>query len=114
MIVVLFVPVANNISFSWLLQLDAAVAAILALIAIFLYKKRSLQIKFANAVLGLLVLAYIIIFVFNVGLPVDFSTLQRELQFTFCFPFVAGIFDYLAIKGIRHDEKLIRSADRLR
>jgi amino acid transporter len=114
MIVVLFVPVASNISFYWLFQLDAVATAILATGAIFFYKRRDLQIRLGNIILVLLLLAYVIVFVFNKDFFLDFSILKQNLRFTFFFPLLAVLFDLLAIKGVRKDEKLVRSADRLR
>ena len=86
-----------------------AVIALSMIIAIFLYKKRNIQIGICYAMLLALVLAYIIYFIVN------FKSLSLpELPYTFIFPFIAIIFLYLAIRGIKKDEKLIRSLDRLR
>ena len=114
MIVLLFVPVSNNISYSWVLSLNAGIVALLSGITIFLYKQRKLQIKLCNVILGLLVLFYVFIFVFNLDLPLNVSIRDLGFSYTALFPFIAIIFDFLAIRGIKKDEKLVRSMDRLR
>jgi drug/metabolite transporter (DMT)-like permease len=83
--------------------------AILAFIAIFLFKKRKTQIWFGYIILFILLLDYVLFFVCSF----DSSAFASGIL-TFLIPLVAGIFDFLAIKGIRRDEKLVRSLDRLR
>jgi 4-amino-4-deoxy-L-arabinose transferase-like glycosyltransferase len=83
--------------------------ALLALIAVFLFKKRKRQILIGYIILLVLVLDYVVFFAFRF----DLNALTSGIL-TFLLPFVAAIFDYLAIKGIRKDEKLVRSLDRLR
>ena len=94
---------------SWTISLDAGIVAVLSIITIFLYKKRSLQIISSYIMLLLLALAYILHFIDNQQ-PFVFS----ETGYTFIFPFIAAIFIYLAMRGIRNDDKLVRSLDRLR
>jgi len=105
MVTLAFIP----FSFSWMISLDAGIVAGLAIITIFLYKKRNLQIKISYIMLLLLVLAYILYFITNQQLLV-FS----EIKYTFIFPFIAAIFICLAIRGIKKDEKRVRSLDRIR
>ena len=100
-------------SSSWAVLIDAGIVAFLAIITIFLYKKRKLQITISYAMIVLLVLIYALYFIFDrPGLP--FADLFQQTCFTFVFPFIAIIFVYLAIHGIKKDEKLVRSLDRLR
>ena len=86
-----------------------AVVALSAIITIFLYKKRKIQVRICYAMLVLLVLAYIIYLIVNLE-----SLSLTEMSYTFIFPFISIIFTYLAIRGIKKDEKLVRSLDRLR
>jgi glucose-6-phosphate-specific signal transduction histidine kinase len=90
-----------------------AITALLALFNIFLYKKRKLQIRLCYALLLLPVLLYVIYFIFDRQfLPL--SEFFQQTPLTFVFPFIAVILIYLAIRGIKKDEKLVRSLDRLR
>ena len=105
MAIIIFVPFSS----SWTVSLDAGIVAVLSLITIFIYKKRKLQIKISYTMILLLVLAYVLYFILNLK-SLSFS----GIQYTFVFPLISVIFIYLAIKGIKKDEKLIRSLDRLR
>jgi uncharacterized membrane protein len=104
--VLVFIPFSS----SWTVTLDAAIIALLSVVAIFLYKHRKRQILIGNLILLLLVLAYPLHFIFD-GIPAD---LLRTVRYTFAFPLVAAILVCLAIRGIKKDERLVRSADRLR
>jgi len=99
-------------SYSWMVAAGAGIVAILALIAISLYKNRKLQIKICYLILLLLLLIYALYFIFDRRLP--FPEVFRLTRYTFVFPFISGVLVYLAIRGIKKDEKLVRSLDRLR
>ena len=100
-------------SSSWAVLFAAGLAALLSLITIFLFKKRKLQIKTSYILLFLLALVYIIYFIFDQKslLTTDFFLNTR---LSFVFPLIAIILVYLAIRGIKKDENLVRSLDRLR
>ncbi|WP_410220447.1 DUF4293 domain-containing protein [Pedobacter sp.] len=95
-----------------LLLTSTALAALINLVNIFNYRNRTLQkrIIFLNILL-IIVLSF------------WFSQLTKQIPGTLTsidlgigigLPLVSIIFNFLAIRGINHDEKLIRSADRLR
>jgi len=108
MAILAFVPFSSL----WAISVGAGIIAALALITIFLYKKRKIQIKICYLILFLLVLLYALYFIFDKHLP--FLDLIRLTRYTFVFPFIAGVLVFLAIRGIIKDEKLVRSLDRLR
>jgi len=110
MALVVYLPPFSS---SWTVWGDSGIVAALALITIFLYKKRSLQIKISYVMLFLLILVYVLYFLFEWPKG-TFADLFRNIRFTFVFPFIAIIFVYLAILGMKKDEKLIRSLDRIR
>lgn len=93
--------------------------AILALISIFLYKKRQLQIKLCkfNILLVALQIAAIVMYI-----DVAKETISPDapngvligIKYGAIFPILSLIFLYLSIRFIKKDEDLIRSADRLR
>ncbi len=87
----------------------------LSLIAIFLYNSRQMQLKLLR-VASLLTLGWIVWFaaellMINAALEPG-STLDPDL--TALLPVLSLFALLLAIRGIRRDEQLIRSADRLR
>jgi uncharacterized membrane protein YwzB len=90
-----------------------ALSAILALITIFLYKNRIMQIRFC-------IYNFVLIIVFY-GMCAFFlwklTRLSGDYQLqgiSFVFPLICLILNYLAIHSIRADETLIRSLNRLR
>ena len=100
---------------TWGLFALTAIISLIALITIFLFKKRILQIRLCifNA---LLILGFYGLFAFfawtvkgDMGVDASFS-----VKFALAFPVVSLILDYLAIRNIGADEALVRSLDRLR
>lgn len=89
-----------------------ALAAFIALISIFLFKKRGLQMKTTIAAL-LLSLSALTMLLVNIFI------LQKDLVQTpnyipLAMSFFSVVFCALAYKGIKSDEQLVRSMDRLR
>lgn len=105
---------------NWLIPGLAISSILVSLLAIFLYKKRSLQIKTAQLALFFQTafVAVIFYFVDQVGQQLSVSKASDAIEITYSsgswlalFPF---IFLFLAIRNIQKDEKLIKAADRLR
>lgn len=86
---------------------------ILSLIAIFLYKNRKIQIKFALAavVLSVALTALTAWFAYSAG--EKYQAVLNPVIRTF-LPLLILLFSILALLGIRKDENLVRSYDRLR
>ncbi len=85
-----------------------AAAGIIALLSIFLYGNRKLQLRIAIVSLIIAILAVVYLFIKTK----DFTT--GTLSLTSVFAFLAPVFAFLAVRGISKDEKLVRSMDRLR
>lgn len=87
--------------------------AVLAFIAIFLYKKRNLQIRMGN--LALLVCCALIGLLFF-GADTMSSGMNQKIHYLYgsYLPLIQVLFLFLAVRYIKRDEELIRSADRLR
>ncbi|HCC71614.1 MAG TPA: DUF4293 domain-containing protein [Bacteroidales bacterium] len=83
------------------------------LIAIFLYRRRKLQIRITVFTTLLLLGAFLlmIFYIFYTG-----RKLEAELIFNIklTFPVIGAIFGYLAFRSILKDELLIKSYDRIR
>ena len=88
-------------------------SGLFALITIFLYKNRNLQIRLSN--LNMLVIC---IFIGTVFYFADHSKANEVLVVHYAvgcyFPLIQLVFTFLAMRAIRKDELLVRSADRLR
>ena len=79
--------------------------------ALISFKKRLLQISVIKYSIVVL-LGLIGTFAFYTAY--SFNGAQISYKISMVFPLLAIVFDYLAIRGIRSDEALIRSIDRIR
>jgi hypothetical protein len=86
---------------------------VVSFLSIFLFKKRTLQLWVVFSLI-LLIVGQIIVFIFySVSLV---KTYEASLLFDFrmIFPPIMLLFSILAFLGIRQDEQLVKSYDRLR
>lgn len=98
--------VKTEVNFISLLLLAAT--GIIALIAIFMYANRKMQLRLTIASLLASVLALVYLFIRTN----DFT--DGTMSLTSIFVFLAPILVFLAARGISKDQKLVRSMDRLR
>ncbi|MBX5438381.1 MAG: DUF4293 family protein [Thermoflavifilum sp.] len=104
--------VAND---SFFLTLLMILAILLAIIAIFLFKNRRLQLRLS--LLGLVVSAAALVLEYRTihGYQQQVTLVQRAYYWIgIALPVLMMLFFILAARGIRRDEKLVRSLDRLR
>lgn len=96
----------------WLTALGG-ISALLILIIIFLFKNRKLQMKLTLFAILLLLLLNGAMFLVSDKYK---NLLSAEINFSavFVLPLIAAIFLFLAYRGIKRDEQLIKSLDRLR
>jgi hypothetical protein len=92
--------------------IGSLVVAAFTLVAIFLYKNRKLQSNVCKLSIFLTVVvmgvaAYLLFGILG-------CTAIEAVKFGVGFPVLALIFQFLGLKGIQADEKLVRSMDRLR
>jgi hypothetical protein len=86
---------------------------LLSLIAIFFYRKRKLQMKLTMGVL-LLTFAFIAVVIFYSVSVIDKYQVVPVLGYKMFIPLLMILFGILAFRGIRKDEELVNSYDRLR
>lgn len=101
-----FVPltVRENV-FILILTISVAVAA---LVSIFFFKDRKMQMKVVAAVTGFSVLNIVLYFLQTK------NYVEGKMDLTAIVPFAVPVFLLLAINAIWKDEKLVKSVDRLR
>ena len=89
-------------------------AGLLTTGAIFLFNNRPLQTKVTlfGLIANILALVSTVVIFFNFSS--DAGTANVQDGFGFYLPAIALIFSFLAMRFIKKDEKLVRSADRLR
>jgi len=96
-----------------------AISLLLALFAISRYKNRKLQLKLGQFNFLLLIALVLSTYfgvknLLNLSPLNDFENLQPVYWFGFYSPVAALAFQFLANRGIKKDEKLVRSVERLR
>jgi len=109
--VMLFTPCAYFFKGNMVFRLTMILAALLPLVAIILYKKRRLQVRLCMVEIILLlgVQAYVIFSIFPL-----FASLSVRYIIPNVLPLFGVLFAWLALRAIRRDEALVRSADRIR
>ena len=89
-----------------------ALTVIIELITIFLYKNRKRQARLCSLNIALLLVWMILFVYFKYVRLTDIGVLHQTIPAY--LPFLAAVLNYLAFKGIRADERLVRAADRIR
>lgn len=97
------------------LMILAGLGAVVAIIAIFLFKNRPLQIRltYITIIVGILLLVVAVVLFYNQTAEI-FQTAQINDSVGLYMPFLGLVFGFLAARFIRKDDKLIKSMDRLR
>ncbi|MDR1707532.1 DUF4293 family protein [Dysgonomonas sp.] len=99
---------------TWGVVFFAGLSALLALINIFLYKKRKLQMKVGTLTSLLILFFYVTLYVYFNAYTVKYGLTFSSFQFGLILPVIALIFNVLAILRIKKDENLVKSLDRIR
>jgi hypothetical protein len=87
---------------------------VLSLLAIFLYKKRVIQMRLCIYNILLLLGSMGLIYYYYSQIADKLSIGEHAFRLAFIFPLVAAILNFLAFRSIRRDEKLVKSYDRIR
>lgn len=107
---------------SYALMAVNVVVILFSIFIIFSYKNRKKQIRFA-AFNILLICAFIVLMFYSFDnaksfIDLSFNNQGAELSTTYgigmILPLLSLVFNFMAIKGIRKDEELVKSADRIR
>jgi len=101
---------------TWSLMALAIIIVFLSVLIIFKYRKRIFQMRLCvyNALLmiGFCCLAGFYLWQFSHSQ--ELPDMKINFRFWACFPIIALILNYLAIRGIGVDEAMVRSSERLR
>lgn len=97
----------------WALYILPVCSALLSIVSIFLYKRRKLQINICYLTIFSMVMFYVF-FLMYTWTPGQSYAHDIRFYVTILFPAIGIILEFFAIRGIKKDEKLIRSLDRLR
>lgn len=106
---------AATLGYPWGIMVFTFLSMGIALKAIFSYKNRRAQMKMTKAVIWLVLFNYIAIGAYTYT---NFTRLSGgtplDIRPGIAFPLLTAIFAFLAYRGIRRDDELVRSADRIR
>lgn len=86
---------------------------LLSLIAIFLYRNRKLQMKLTLGIIVLTIAFIAVLIFYSVSIILKFQV-TLVLGYKMFIPLLMILFGILACRGIRKDEELVKSYDRLR
>ena len=88
------------------------IAALLAFVTIFFYKKRMRQIRLAIFSNVVLVAYYLVVGIYAYSVLAAYGSFTPS--WAICLPFISLVLNWLAIRGIKNDEKLVRSYNTIR
>jgi hypothetical protein len=110
--------------YEWLLIIPNIVIAIIALVAIFLYKNRQVQVRVVAIGAILLIVYFAVIWFWKIdslqGTIATFFRLKKDMvavkynTISMCLPILQLLLFILAERAIRRDNRLVSSSDRLR
>jgi uncharacterized membrane protein YfcA len=106
-------PGAGNFEPIWPLTALFILVPILSFSLIFLYKSRKIQLRL-TLLLVILILISIVVFGYYVWSYIKTSQSNIIINYKLFLPVLMLIFSILAFRGIRKDEEIVRSYDRLR
>jgi len=91
------------------------VCIVLAVSSLFLFKNRPLQMKLGRIlVIGISLVVLLSVLLFYLDFKLLAAGTEITVEYGYVLPVLALVFTILAIRAIRKDEDLVRSADRLR
>jgi len=91
-----------------------SVSLVMALITIFLYKKRRIQFQLVNINILLNVVLVALVFLLYSRIFENRLQIPSNYQFGMYIPLISLVFLVLASRSIRKDDSLVKSSDRLR
>ena len=94
---------------AWPLFIFVNIAGIISIVDIFLFKNRKLQMRMCSYAMIADILWYVYYAIFYMQFD-----LTIHVSFAACLPLVSCILLWLAKKGIKADDDLVRSMDRIR
>lgn len=106
--------IGNGIITTYPIAVIAILSAILSFIAIFMYKNRIRQIKIASISLFMSLMFYAVFIMYWWFSKDALASQETSISYGLVTPAIAVILNFLAVKAIKADEKLVRSADRIR
>ena len=105
--------VSLSTTYTWPLVVLTILMTLVPLVAIFLYKKRELQVHLCRLSMLFNIVFVGLVFIYYES-DIDIYTLDVAHFIGMAFPLVNLVLEILAIRGIKKDIALLKSIDRLR
>jgi len=99
---------------TWPVSIMVGAIALLLFINIFLYKRRIIQMRICIYSILLILGLYFLIWFYQNQFSAQIPIEEVQYFYGLIFPLLAIVFIWMAFKGIRKDERLVRSYDRIR
>ncbi len=99
---------------TWPVTVMVGAIALLLFINIFLYKRRIIQMRICVYSILLILGLYFLIWFYQNQFRAQIPIEEVQYFYGLIFPLIAIVFIWMAFKGIRKDERLIRSYNRIR
>jgi uncharacterized membrane protein YqaE (UPF0057 family) len=105
-----------NVQDSPILMILTVLGILIALVAIFVYNNRNLQQKLSILLIicSVFIPLVAVLLMYNEGTAFNQETTIIEDEAGIYMPIVSLLFAFLAYRGIKQDDKLVKSMDRLR
>ncbi len=101
------------IAYNWMSMILNIVITLVSVVTIFLYKKRLLQLRLCIVNIILLIGLLVLIWAQVASLTNELDAV-RQWGFSFGFPLIGVVLNWLALRGIIKDIALLKSYDRIR
>jgi len=106
--------VINGNEMHWIILAMIFFAVVILLFSIFQFKNRNLQKRFCFGAIVLVGITFLSAFFGAAASQTKIKVIGVSYQWGLSLPLISIVLIFLALSGINKDEKLIRSADRLR
>jgi hypothetical protein len=104
---------AQNVGTVWPLSIILVLIIVLSVICILLYKNRTRQLLFSKILIGLILVLILIIVYYTYSITSQYDTTFVP-GIKMVIPVLMLAFSVLAFRGIKKDDQLVKSYDRLR
>lgn len=108
------IPPVTNFVITLPMLVVSCIIALMAIITIFLYKRRLAQMNMVKTMVFLNILLVVGIFFWYSDIIEKRTELLPSYDIGAYLPLISLVFLILAFRGIRKDERMVRAADRLR
>lgn len=103
----------EKIGEAWMIYIPVIIVSVLSMISVFLFRNRNLQLAVTRILLVLIFISIAVSLIYTFMI-LSGSNAEIDNWFKLLIPIVQLIFSWLAFRGIKKDDDLVKSYDRLR